>query len=59
MISFSVLDRSMESSLKNRNEDNSEQNQTKTSHELLHALRLTTVGIKKFSRKHCQTGTAS
>ena len=28
-------------------------------HKLLHTLRLRTVGIEKFSRKHCKIGTAS
>ena len=45
--------------LEDRNEDNRKEDQTKTSHKLLHALGFTTVGIKKFSDKHCKTGTAS
>ena len=58
-MSLSLISRVRHHTLKNRNEDNSEEDQTKTSHELLHALRLRTVAVKKFSRKHCKTGTAS
>ena len=44
---------------KNRYKNDSKEDKSKTSHKLLHTLRLTTVGIKKFSDKHCKTGTAS
>ena len=53
------LHRTRHHTLKNRYENDSEEDQIKTSHKLLHALRLTTVGIEKFSIKHCKTGTAS
>ena len=42
--------------LKNWNEDDCKENQSKTSHKLLHALRLRTVGIEK---SYAKTDTAS
>ena len=45
---MSLSDSTCHHGFENRNEDNSEQDQTKTSHKLLHALALRTVGIEKF-----------
>ena len=36
-----------------------DEDDTTAEHQLLHALVLMTVGIEKFSIKHCKTGTAS
>jgi len=48
-----------EQAAEQRHEGDADEGDTAACHELLHTLGLTTVGIKKFSDKHCKTGTAS
>jgi len=48
-----------EQAAEQRHEGDADEGDTAASHQLFHTLAFTTVGIKKFSDKHCKTGTAS
>ncbi len=46
-----------EQAAEQRHEGDANEGDTAASHQLLHTLGLRTVGIEKFSDKHCKTGT--